>query len=89
MGRYVMSYSVGFSETYNPMRLQRDRRPWADLNGDDIAQDNEIGPINTPFDVIGLVTRRPDENIERPYQWEYTLGVQQEVALGVVQCDPP
>ena len=83
MGRYVMSYSIGFSETYNPMRLQRDRRPWADLNGDDIAQDNEIGPINTPFDVIGLVTRRPDENVERPYQWEYTLGVQQEVAPGV------
>jgi hypothetical protein len=71
--------TLGFAENYNPMREQTDRRTWSDLNGDDIAQDNEIGPVNGVFDIVGVRTRNPEPDIQREYQWEYSAGVQHEL----------
>ena len=75
--------TVGFANVYNPMAFQTDRRTWSDLNGDDIAQDNEIGPVNTPFNTSGVSNKTADPNIRRPYQWEYSLGIQREIMRGV------
>jgi len=84
VGKYMRSFStVGFAAVYNPMVIATDRRTWSDLNGDDIAQDNEIGPVNTPFNVSGSSNRNADPDIRRPYQWEYNLGIQREVVTGV------
>jgi hypothetical protein len=84
VGKYMRAFStVGFANVYNPMAFQTDRRTWNDLNGDDFAQDNEIGPANTPFNISGVSNKTPDPDIKRPYQWEYTLGVQREVTRGV------
>jgi hypothetical protein len=84
VGKYMRAFStVGFAQVYNPMAFQTDRRTWTDLNRDDIAQDNEIGAVNTPFNISGVSNRIPDPNIRRPYQWEYNLGVQREVMPGV------
>lgn len=79
VGKYMRSEATLFAETYNPMRSQTDRRTWNDLNGDDIAQDNEIGPVNRPFDLIGVRTLNPDPDIKRSYQWEFSAGVQREL----------
>jgi hypothetical protein len=76
--------TVGFAQVYNPNVLQTDRRTWSDLNGDDVAQTNEIGPVVTPFNVSGVSNRRPDPDIRRPYQWEYSAGVQHELFGGVL-----
>jgi hypothetical protein len=54
VGKYMRSEATIFAETYNPMRIQSDRRTWNDLNGDDVAQNNEIGAVNTPFDLVGV-----------------------------------
>ena len=60
VGKYMRAFStVGFAEVYNPMAIQTDRRTWSDLNGDDIAQNNEIGPVNTPFNISGVSNGRP------------------------------
>jgi hypothetical protein len=84
VGKYVRAFStVGFAQVYNPMAIQTDRRTWTDLNGDDIAQNNEVGPVNTPFNVSGVITKTPDPNIKRPYQWEYSVGVQRQVVPNV------
>ena len=84
IGKYMQAFStVGFAAIYNPMVIGSDRRTWSDLNGDDIAQNNEIGPVNTPFNVSGTSNRTPDPNIRRPYQWETSLGVQREIITGV------
>ncbi len=84
VGKYMRSFStVGFAAIYNPMVIQNDRRNWSDSNGDDIAQDNEIGPVNTPFNISGMSNRVPDPDIKRPYQWEYSAGVQRELRPGV------
>lgn len=84
-GKYMRAFStVGFAQVYNPNTVQTDRRTWSDLNGDDNVQANEIGPVNTPFNVSGVSNRRPDPDIKRPYQWEYTLGLQRELMGGVL-----
>jgi carboxypeptidase family protein len=84
VGKYMRAFStVGFAAVYNPMVNETDRRNWTDLNGDDIAQDNEIGAVNTPFNISGVSNRRADPDIERPYQWEYSVGIQREVLRGV------
>ena len=38
----------------------------------------------TPFNISGVSNRRPDPDIRRPYQWEYTVGVQHELFAGVL-----
>jgi hypothetical protein len=84
IGKYMQAFStVGFAAVYNPMVIASDRRTWSDLNRDDIAQDIEIGPVNTPFNVSGVSNRTPDPDIKRPYQWETSLGVQREIITGI------
>ena len=82
----------------NVARSSRDRRNWDDCdytpgtstcsalllstNGDDIAQDNEIGPRNIQNFGFG-VNRRPADDLGIPYDWDYTIGVQHEVIPNV------
>ncbi|MGE3778891.1 MAG: carboxypeptidase regulatory-like domain-containing protein [Pirellulaceae bacterium] len=92
--KYMNHWATGFARRYNPMILDSDVRDWFDVdlipatsrpsgqvlptNGDDIAQDNEIGPSNnTNFG--RSASRTPDPDIERTYSWEYSVGVQQQL----------
>jgi hypothetical protein len=51
-------------------------------NGDDIAQENELGPpTNTAFGIRR--NKNPDPNLERPYQILTNFGVQREVRPGL------
>lgn len=82
INKYMMGESVSFTESYNPNGTVTDRRTWTDLNRDDIAQDNEIGPSN----IANFGTRQlshPDPDIKRPYQIEYNVSVQRELFSGV------
>jgi len=82
VGKYTQQEATGFSNTYNPSVSSADIRTWKDLNGDDIAQENEIGsPTNLTFGIRR--NRNPDPNIERPYQILYNVGVQHEVRTGL------
>ncbi|PYQ79106.1 MAG: hypothetical protein DMG01_09755, partial [Acidobacteria bacterium] len=84
IGKYMTAFStVGFAQVYNPLRQETDRRNWTDTNRDDVAQNSEIGAINTPFNTTGVLNRVPDPNIVRPYQWEYSVGGQRELVRGV------
>jgi hypothetical protein len=84
VGKYMTAFStVGFAQVYNPLRQETDRRNWTDANRDDVAQNSEIGAINTPFNTTGALNRVPDPDIERPYQWEYSVGGQRELVRGV------
>ncbi len=84
VGKYMTAYStVGFAQVYDPLRQESDRRTWSDLNRDDVAQANEIGAVNTPFNTTGVLNHVPDPNIKRPYQWEYSVGIQRQIRRGV------
>jgi hypothetical protein len=77
-GVYVQSQGPGFASTYNPAVFSTDQRTWTDLNKDDIAQENEIGPPrNLAFGVRR--NQNPDPDIKRPYQRVWDIGVQHEL----------
>ena len=82
IGMYVQSEGTGFANTYNPQIFSMDTRTWSDLNGDDIAQENEIGrPSNLTFGIRR--NQNPDPDIKRPYQWVGDIGVQHELLRGL------
>jgi len=82
VNKYPQNEATGFAGNYNPMLADQDIRTWSDANGDDIAQDNEIGPSqNVSFGI--RASRFPAPNIKRPYQMEYVANVQHEIRSGV------
>ncbi len=98
VNKYHRNFTTDFASRYNPLSLQSDTRNWFDCdlipgtstcsgrvlptNRDDIAQDHEIGPSNNRR--FGLTpARRPDPDIKRPYDIEYSLGIDRQVVTGV------
>jgi hypothetical protein len=81
IGLYVQSQGTGFAMTYSPSLVAVDQRTWTDINRDDIAQENEIGPTSN----VNFGLRRnqnPDPNISRPYQLVGDIGIQHELFPG-------
>jgi len=82
IGLYLQSEGTGFANTYNPQIFATDIRTWTDLNRDDIAQENELGPTSN----LTFGTRRnqnADPDINRPYQWLGDIGIQHELRPGL------
>ena len=94
VNKYMGRMGADFPGRYNPIGAASDRRNWFDCdfiprtstcsglalstNGDDIAQDNEIGPSSN--NRFGLsAPRRADPDIENTYSWDYSFGVQHQV----------
>ena len=75
--------TTGFPARYNPLQLQSDTRTWRDTNGDNIAQANEIGASNNAAFGLPVQTIRPDADIKREYDLEYTAQVQHELIRGL------
>jgi hypothetical protein len=89
VGRYV-GYEAGlFAVAANPLASGggTDKRLWTDLNHDGIPEFNELGPstnLNFGLPVLST-TYAPDVSRgwgSRPYNWEYTVNVQQELRPG-------
>jgi hypothetical protein len=89
VGKYPIFDHTTTAAQFNPMTALggtgssvTETRTWTDLNQDNIAQDNEIGPqVNKNF---GLTQSKiPDPNLKRPYSWMTTIGVQQQLWSGV------
>ena len=92
--KYLTPLSVFFFNPFAPNSVTPDTRIWFDTdltpgsatpsgrtlstNGDNIAQDNEIGPRqNNRF---GLAPeQRADSNLKREYSWDYSASVQHEI----------
>jgi hypothetical protein len=81
-GRYMAGQTTGFPARYNPLQLQSDTRTWRDTNGDNIAQNSEIGPSNNAAFGLPVQTLRPDPDINREYDLEYTVSLQHEITPG-------
>ena len=79
-GIYMSGQGPGFVQNYNPSFPALDTRTWTDLNRDDIAQENEIGPGSTTFGVRRNQNLDPD--VKRPYQHLWDVGIQHEVRPG-------
>jgi hypothetical protein len=78
VSKYMLPWSGGWAKRYDPFTTVTDQRNWRDLNGDDIAQDSEIGASgNANFGVS--TGRSPDPDLRREYNVETTLGVQHQL----------
>jgi hypothetical protein len=78
VSKYMLPWAGGWGKRYDPFTTQSDTRTWKDLNGDDIAENNEIGPSsNSNF---GISTgRSPGPGLAREYNVETTVGVQHQL----------
>jgi Carboxypeptidase regulatory-like domain len=92
--KYLTPLSVFFFNPFAPNSSTPDTRIWQDTdfipgsstpsgavlatNGDNIAQDNEIGPRqNNRF---GLAAeQRADSDLQREFSWDYSASVQHEI----------
>jgi hypothetical protein len=79
-GIYMSGQGPGFAQNYNPSFPATDTRTWTDLNRDDIAQENEIGPGSATFGIRRNQNMDPD--VKRPYQHLWDAGIQHEVRAG-------
>lgn len=92
--KYVATLGAIYFSPYNLVSAAADRRNWFDCdvlpgtstcsgralptNGDDVAQDNEIGPSsNNRFGLAA--TRRADPSLAREYDWDYSVSVQHQL----------
>jgi len=74
--RYYHQPGTSMQENVNPMTTGRDTRTWTDLDGDDFADLNELGP-STGW---RLGTKREyDPNTRSAHEDEFTLGVEREL----------
>jgi hypothetical protein len=97
VSKYYQAWSAGFAQRYSPAVLASDVRNWFDCdflpgtstcsgralptNGDDIAQDNEIGPAASA--TFGQAANRTIGDLTRAYNVEYTAAIQREILPGV------
>ena len=80
VSKYTERIGSGYMRNVNPTTRGFSTRPWTDANGDLIPQLTELG-AGTPFS--GGTQIRYADDVNRPYQWEYSLGVQRELVTGV------
>lgn len=84
INKYNSAFSTTtFPQLYNPMVLSTDTRTWIDSNGNNKYDPgiDQLGPsTNKSF---GQLFRTPDPGVTRPYDIEYTAGVQHELRPGV------
>lgn len=78
--RYYFQIGADYISAANPVGFSTAVRSWQDLNGDDIAQDEELGP-STGF--AGGATQRLADGLARPYSDEYTVGVNHDLGQSV------
>jgi hypothetical protein len=96
--RYASQLTDLLTNAYNPLAAQSATVTWKDLNGDGIAEDNELTLAQLPANfgvlapgcsVIANAGATPcgtawvDPNRKRGYSWLYNLGVQHELRPGV------
>jgi hypothetical protein len=77
---YLQNIGVQLPITFHPFIFRSLNRTWNDANGDRIPQPAELGPL-PQFAITNAVI---DPNLERPYNWEYSLGWQQQLPAGIL-----
>jgi hypothetical protein len=77
-GQYIAIQGNTAADNYNPLGVVTNQRTWTDRNGDDIAQNDEIGPST----VSNFGTRPPrfqSPDLGRPRNYEIAGSIQREI----------
>jgi hypothetical protein len=76
VGRYLLQEGTRLVQQVNPNDLGGDFRSWNDINGNNIAEPNELGPSTRPY---GGRVNKIDPDLKRPYSDEFNIGVEREL----------
>ena len=91
VGRYVAHEQTGITQGFSPIHpySNLDFRLWNDLNGDNTAmnpdgtpQFDEIAPSNNPNFGTAVIQTQLDPNAPRGTNWEYSAGIERQLAPG-------
>jgi hypothetical protein len=81
--KYIAAAASGYTQNFNPMSYSTQVRAWVDfdrnksiLDSNGNIQFNEVIGGTSNF---GGVTSRPDPDLERGYNWEYSTSLQHEL----------
>jgi hypothetical protein len=81
--KYIASAASGYTQNFNPMSYSTQTRFWADLDGNksilDAAGNIQFAEVIGGTSNFGGVTSRPDPELERGYNWEYSASVQHQL----------
>ncbi len=81
--KYIAAAASGYTQNFNPMSYSTQVRGWVDfdrnksiLDANGNIQSNEVFGGTSNF---GQITNRPDPDLERGYNWEYSASLQHEL----------
>ena len=81
--KYIASAAAGFAQNFNPMTYSTQTRAWVDFDRNksilDAAGNIQFNEVIGGTSNFGQITQRPDPNLERGYNWEYSASVQHEL----------
>ncbi|HUE84847.1 MAG TPA: TonB-dependent receptor [Vicinamibacterales bacterium] len=76
VGRFMVQEGTRLVQQVNPNSLGGDFRSWTDLNGNDTAEPNELGPSTRPF---GGRVNRIDPDLQQAYSDEFSVGIDRQL----------
>jgi hypothetical protein len=83
VGKYVASQATGYAQTFNGMSQSAQTRTWNDADRNNSILDAngnvQISEAIGGTSNFGQITSRPDPNLARGYNWEYTAALQHEL----------
>lgn len=72
-GRFMIQEGTRLVQQVNPNDLGGDYRSWTDLDSNDVADLEELGPSTRPY---GGRVNRIDPGLEQPYSDEFNIGIE-------------
>ena len=81
--KYIAAAAAGFAQTFNPMNYSTQTRAWVDFDGNksilDAAGTIQFAEVIGGTTNFGQITSRPDPDLQRGYNWEYSTSVQHQL----------
>jgi hypothetical protein len=81
--KYIAAAAAGFAQGFNPMNYSTQTRAWVDFDRNksilDAAGNIQFNEVIGGTSNFGQITSRPDPELERGYNWEYSTSVQHQL----------
>jgi hypothetical protein len=81
--KYIASAASGYTQNFNPMTYSTQVRAWVDFDRNksiyDAAGNIQFNEVIGGTSNFGQITSRPDPELERGHNWEYSASVQHEL----------
>ena len=81
--KYIAAAAAGFAQTFNPMNYSTQTRAWVDFDSNksilDAAGNIQFNEVIGGTSNFGQITSRPDPDLKRGNNWEYSTSVQHQL----------